>query len=325
MSAEPTWITEHEVAELLDLPAAVNVVEQAFRSEASGQVSGMTKTHVAWDDGQTLQAIGAVDERAQLVATKTWAHTRGGATPLLVVWSARDGGLVAVIEAFALGQLRTGAVSGVATRALSPPDASRLAVIGSGKQALAQVAAVAAVRALKQVRVFSPTSAHREAFVAQVEELDLGCDVAPTESVEEAVAGAEVVTTVTRATTPFLYARMLATGVHVNGVGAITPERRELAGDVLERATVVAADSPQTARSLAAELDTVRTIVPLSEVVVANDRFTTGSDLTVFKAMGVGLADLALGSEVLTRAGLQGRGRPIPTPKRAIPHLKETQ
>lgn len=324
MSAEPTWITEHEVAELIDLPAAVDVVEQAFQSEASGQVFGMAKTHVAWDDGQTLHAIGAVDEREQLVATKTWAHTRGGATPLLVVWSARDGGLVAVIEAFALGQLRTGAVSGVATRALSPPGASRLAVIGSGKQALAQVAAVAAVRALKRVRVFSPTSAHRAAFVAQIEELDLGCDVEPAETVEQAVAGAEVVTTVTRATAPFLYARMLATGVHINAVGAVTPERRELAGDVFDRATVVAADSPQTARSLAVELDSVRTIVPLCDVVASGDRFPRGGDLTVFKAMGVGLADLALGSEVLTRAEVVGRGRPIPTPKRAIPHLKET-
>lgn len=325
MSVEPTWITEREVAELLDLPTAVDVVEQAFQSEASGQVFGMTKTHLAWGDRRTLHAIGAADERSQLVGTKTWVHTEGGATPLLVVWSSRDGALVAVIEAFALGQLRTGAVSGVATRALSPRDSSRLAVIGSGKQALAQLAGVAAVRALKQVRVFSRTPTHRDAFIAQVEELDLGCDVEPTESVEQAVAGADVVTTVTRATEPFLYARMLTTGAHINAVGAITPERRELAGDVFDRATVVAADSPQAARTLAAELDAVRTVVPLCAVVAAGDRFTRGRDLSVFKAMGVGLADLALGSEVLSRAHAFSYGRTIPTPRRAIPHLKETQ
>src|SRR5262245_50310453 len=323
MAAEPIWITEHEVVELLALPDAVDLVERAFRAEASGRVFGMTKTHVAWDDGQTLHAIGAVDRGRDLVATTTWAHTRGGAPPLLIVWSARHGALVAVIEAFALGQLRTGAVSGVATRVLSRRDSSRLAVIGSGKQALAQVAAVAAVRTLEQIRVFSRTPAHRDAFAEHVDELDLGCAVESADAVDLAVAEADIVTTVTRATSPLLYARMLAPGAHINAVGAVTAERRELADDIFARATVVAADSPPTARALAAELSAVRNIVPLSDVVAAGDRCTRGSDLSVFKAMGVGLADLALGSEVLTRADAVGYGRPIPHPQRATPHLKQ--
>ena len=212
MTAEPIWITEHEVVDLLDLPAAIDAIERAFQSEARGEVVGMNKAHLAWGTGQTLHAIGAVDNGSGLVATKTWAHTEGGATPLLIVWSAHDGSLVAVIEAFALGQLRTGAVSGVATRALSDRDASRLAIIGTGKQALAQAAAVAAVRTLKEVRVFSPTPDHRDAFASLLAELDLGCEIEPTDSVEAAVADADIVTTVTRARAPFLHAHMLGAG-----------------------------------------------------------------------------------------------------------------
>lgn len=317
---EPIWVTEHDVVELLDLPSAVDVVEQAFRAEAAGVVAGMDKTHVAWGDGHTLHAIGGVDEQNGLVATKTWAHTAGGATPLLLVWSAASGELQAVVEAFALGQLRTGAVSGVATRHLAVPDARELAVVGSGRQALAQVAAVAAVRALDRVRVFSPTEAHRLAFVERVEKLDLGCAVEASSSVAEAVAGAHVVTTVTRARRPFLDAAMPAPGTHVNAVGAITPERRELAPDVLERADVVVVDSVAAARRLAVELTPVAELTRLCDVVAA-DGFDRGHDLTVFKAMGVGIADLALGAEVLALARAAGCGRPFPAPERATPRL----
>src|SRR5207237_8443297 len=85
--------------------------------------------------------------------TKTWAHTPGGATPLLVLLDATTGALKAVIEAFALGQMRTAAASGVATRWLARKDATEFAMIGPGKQALTQVAAVLAVRTLQRVRV----------------------------------------------------------------------------------------------------------------------------------------------------------------------------
>ena len=321
MATDPLWITERDFVDLIDLPTAIDVVEAVLHAQARGDIADMGKAHVEWGAGHGLHALGAVDEASGLVATKTWAHTGGGATPLVVVWDAADGSLRAVVEAFALGQLRTGAVSGVATRRMARADATEMAVVGSGKQALAQVAAVAAVRELTEIRVFSPTRAHLEAFAARLDELDLGCKVVLTSTVEEAAAGAGVVTTVTRARAPFLRAAFLAPGAHVNAVGAITPERRELAADVFPRVGVVAADNPDAARRLAVELAAVTELVPLCHVVAAGDEFSRGDDLTVFKAMGVGLADLALGAAVLERATASGRGRPIPAPRRVAPRL----
>lgn len=323
MAADPVWITEREVVDLVDLPMAIDLVETTLRAQARGEVADMDKAHVSWGAGQGLHALGSVDQARGLVATKTWAHTGGGATPLLVVWDTVEGRLRAVVEAFALGQLRTGAVSGVATRWLARPDAVELAVIGSGKQALAQVAAVAAVRQLSEVRVFSPTTAHREAFAERIEELGLEAKVLCAASVELAVAGATMVTTATRATAPFLRASFLAPGTHVNAIGAITPERRELTADVVERARVVA-DNPGAARHLAVELETATDVVRLCDVVAGGD-FSRGDDLTVFKAMGVGLADLALGGAVLDRAIATGRGRPFPAPRRAAPRLRRIE
>jgi alanine dehydrogenase len=196
-------------------------------------------------------------------------------------------------------------------------------VIGSGRQALGQVAAVAAVRPIRRVTVYSPTLGNRERFAGIVEGLDLGCRVECSPSVQSAVDGAHVVTTVTRARQPFLEAGMLAPGAHVNAVGAVTPERRELATDVAARSKVVVADGVDAARRLAVELSEVEHITPLCDVVAAGDRFPGGDGSTVFKSMGVGLADLALGGVVLARCATSGRGRPLVATRRATPQLKE--
>src|SRR3954452_329796 len=153
--ADPKWLVEKEVSELIDLPAAIDAVEAGLRLEAAGQGRTMEKTHVAWGGGHTLHALGAALPGRGLAGTKTWAHTGGGATPLLIVWDAESIRLRAVIEAFVLGQLRTAAVSAVATRWMAATGADDMAIVGSGKQALPQVAAVAAVMPIRRFRVFS--------------------------------------------------------------------------------------------------------------------------------------------------------------------------
>lgn len=127
----PPWITEADVVALLDMRAAIAAVERGLAGEARGSAQSMLKTHVKWGSGDTLHAIGAACTEAGVVGTKTWAHTAGGATPLLVLFDAASGSLRAVIEAFALGQFRTGAMSGVATRWLAAESASELAIIGA--------------------------------------------------------------------------------------------------------------------------------------------------------------------------------------------------
>src|ERR1700694_2589443 len=138
------------------MPLAIDAVEESLRAEARGAAKNLDKTHVAWGRGHTLHAIGGVAEERGIVGTKTWAHTAGGATPLLILFDGESGRLLAVIEAFALGQFRTAGIAGVATRRLSRADAAEMAIVGTGHQALAQVAAVAAVRPISAVRVYSP-------------------------------------------------------------------------------------------------------------------------------------------------------------------------
>lgn len=171
---------------------------------------------------------------------------------MLILFDSSNGALQAIIEAFALGQLRTGGISGVATRWLAAADAAELAVIGTGKQMLAQVAAVAAVRPLRRVRVFSPNPKHRAQAVQRLQAA-MRCAVVETKSVDACVDGASIITLVTRATQPFLTAAMVAAGAHVNAVGAITPERAEFAAGLFSRCGRIVVDSVPAVRKLSRE------------------------------------------------------------------------
>lgn len=328
MSREFLWLDERDVVSLLDMGEAIGALEEGLRAEARGEASNMTKTHVAWG-GATLHAIGAAFPAEGLAGTKTWAHTEGGAVPLLVLYDAKDGTLRAVIEAFALGQLRTGAASGVATRLLAAPGADELAIVGAGKQALPQVAAVAAVRPLRRVRIFSRDAGRCAAFARRVQD-ELGLEAVCADSVAEAVRDAKVVTTATRAKEPFLTGAMLARGAHVNAIGAIVPSGAELQGDVLERCGAIVVDTLQQAQKLSRELidhvDSGRGswegVHTLASLLAAGLPRPETADLTLFKSLGMGISDLALGIELVKRADARGLGRRLPHPERAAPRLR---
>src|SRR2546421_11344016 len=178
---------------MMGIGDGITALENAVLAEARGEAKNMVKTHVAWGDGATLHAIGAVFAKEQFAGTKTWAHTKGGATPLLILFDSETGSLKAIIEAFALGQLRTASASGVATDRLAAKDGDDFAIIGTGKQALTQIAAVLAVRPIKRIRVFGPDAERREEFAKRVRR-EFEIETIAARSVGEAVAGASIVT-----------------------------------------------------------------------------------------------------------------------------------
>src|SRR2546428_2459627 len=251
--SEPLWISEADVVSIMDLGDAVRAVEAGLLAEAKGDALNMHKTHVAWQGG-TLHAIGATF--AGFAATKTWAHTEGGATPLLVLYDSANGSLKAIIEALALGQIRTGAMSGVATRCLSRADADVAAIIGTGRQALPQAAAVAAVRPLKQIRNWGRNEEKRRAVATRIRE-ELGIEAIATRTVEDAVKDAMVITTATRAPRPFLNSRPVADGAHINAICAIVRTVAELMPDLVARCGRIVVDSVSQAQKLSRELQSV--------------------------------------------------------------------
>jgi ornithine cyclodeaminase len=317
MSA-PIWIREADISGL-SLGRVISLLRGAMNREASGSAVNMEKTHVGWIGGN-MHAIGAVFADAGLLGVKTWAHTAKGATPLEILWDAETGKLLAIIEAFAMGQLRTAGMAGLATDCLADPHADVLAICGTGKQALAQVAAVAAVRPLRQVRVYGRNAERRENFAARLRD-QLKLRVEAFNDVGKTVADVPITTLITRATAPFLLAGMPARGAHINAMGAITPERSEFEPKLLDRCAVVAVDSLAQAQALSAELIAAwgkgfahPSLTPLSQLVAAKRRRPPDADLTLFKSLGVGIADLALAEEIYRLTRERGVGVELPTP-----------
>jgi len=328
-AVEPLWIAEADVVALMHLGEAIEALERGLAEEAAGRARSMDRATQHWGKASNMHALGAVFEGAGIFGTKSWGHTEQGSTPLLLLWDAGNGRLLAIVEAFALGQMRTGAMSGVGTRWMAARDADSLAVIGTGKQATAQVAAVIAVRPIRVVRVFGPTPEHRAAFAARLRASHPGVAIEEAASAAAAVKDAAIVTLITRARHPVVHAAMLARGTHVNAAGAITRERREFDEDLFARADLVAVDSLETARRLSSEFldwygealgeewESVARICDL----VGKDARPRGCDLSIFKPMGMGISDLALGIEILARARASGAGRAIPHPQRIAPRL----
>lgn len=328
MTKSPIWITEADVVSLIDLPGAMDALENVLALEARGAAENMPKSHLMVGDNDAMHAIGAAVAGAGLCGTKTWVNVGGKSATVVILFSLEDGACEAVIEATALGQMRTGAMTGVGTRWLAPADADEMAIIGTGKQAMTQAAACAAARTLKRIRVYGRTPDKRETFAATVRDA-LGVEATAAESVADAVRDAPIVTLITNATEPFLDSAMVAAGAHINAMGAIVPKRVEFEPAILARCVTVAVDTIDGVRNLSNEFQAYYgggggswdDVVPISRLIAENYKRPAEADLTLFKAMGMGMSDLALGIEILRRARAKGTGHALPERVRKPPRL----
>lgn len=328
MAEAPIWITEKDVVELISLPEAVEALERTLALEARGLAVNLPKTHVMVADNDAMHAIGASVAGEGICGFKTWVNIQGKSETTLTMFSQEDGRCLAVVEATALGQMRTASVTGVGTKRLAPAGADTMGIVGTGKQSLPQIAAVHAVRPLKEVRVSSRNPDTRKTF-AETVAATLGIPTRGVDTLKEAVSDAPIVTLITNSTTPFLTGDMLAKGSHLNAMGAIVPARIEFTDDVFDRADVVAVDSLRSVRDLSAEFrahygddeSAWAEVKPISAIIANDETRPADADVTLFKAMGMGISDLALAIEIYKRARAAGRGHPVPERVKLPPRL----
>jgi alanine dehydrogenase len=230
------------------------------------------------------------------------------------------GELCAIVQVFALGALRTGAASGIATKYLANEGAATLGVLGSGRQARTQVEAVSRVRAIREVKVFSPTPEHRERFCRDIEE-SLKIEALAVASPEQAVRGSAVIVTATTATTPVLHGKWLAPGAHINAMGANYEFRRELDQEAVLAARFIATDDLEQVQYESADLaEPVKegilkweNVSSLADVVSGRMRGRTSpNDITLFKSLGVAIEDVALAVRAYEKAMAHKVGQTLP-------------
>ncbi|MFM9972319.1 MAG: ornithine cyclodeaminase family protein [Burkholderiales bacterium] len=316
----PFWFSEADVTASLTLKSAIGALQHVLAAEAQGQATNMTKTHLMVGKNDVLQAFGGSVAAEGLCGTKTWVNIAGKSQTVLILFSLTDGSLRAVFEATALGQMRTAAMSGVGTDWMARADADELAIIGTGKQALPQIAAVVAVRSIKRVRIFSRTTESREKLAKEVRRVFPAIEVTPAPTMTEALDGAPIVTLCTNAQEPFYTTALAKPGTHINAVGAIVPARSEFTEDVFARCTSIAVDTVEGVKELSREFidyfgagrEPWTRVLPISQVIARGQRRPANADLTLFKAMGMGIADIAVAIEVLKAAETRGIGQRLP-------------
>jgi ornithine cyclodeaminase/alanine dehydrogenase-like protein (mu-crystallin family) len=308
----PLYLTEQDVAELLTPADAVETVEACFRRMAAGSVENRPRYRLGLEGG-ALAVMAAADLELGYAGAKVYVGFRNGARFVVLLFRADAPEVVAVIEADKLGQLRTGAASGVAAKHLARGGARSLGVIGCGWQAESQLACIrAALPDLEQVVAYCRTEEKLRAFCEEHGAEAGGSHQDP--------ASCDVVVTATTSPDPVLRGEWLSPGALVCAVGANDGRRRELDNVVLERAAFVCCDSLDDAKLESADLiEPVESGVldwlevhELQEVVaeeVAGRQ--SDEDVVVFKSNGLAAWDVAVAAAVLERARAAGAGREV--------------
>ena len=316
----PLHISEAEVRAVLTMPLAVEAVEEISRKQATGEVVVHPRRRFELPGGGFFHYMAAADFSSGFVAMKQYTFVRGKLRFLVPLYEMATGDLLALIEADYMGQLRTGAASGVATKYLARKNARVTAIIGTGGQAKTQLEAIAAVRKLESARAYGRDAAKLEKFCKEMSER-LGIPVHPCASAAEAVRGADIVCTATTSSQPVVSGADLAPGAHINAIGANHAHKRELDDEAVASADIIVVDSVEQSRQEAGDLiiafhgDEIcwTGVKKLSEIVAGKTSGrTSDTEVTLFKSNGIASWDLAVAMKVYAMAREKKLGRELP-------------
>jgi ornithine cyclodeaminase/alanine dehydrogenase-like protein (mu-crystallin family) len=313
-------INESEVHQLLTMQMAIVAVEEISRKQAEGSVIVHPRRRFELPGHGYFHYMAALDTTAGYVAMKQYTYVKGKLRFLAPLYSVTTGELLALIEADYMGQLRTGAASGVATKYLSRKLAKTAAILGTGGQARTQLEAIHNVRMLDSVFVYGRDPQRRKQFSEEMSDR-LGINVYPAESSAAAVSAAEIICTATTSAHPVLFGADLIQGVHINAIGANHAHKQELDEAAVAKANLIFVDSLAQAQQEAGDLIIAFSKQPqrwtgvheLCELVAgkvpgrAND-----AQITLFKSNGIAAWDLAVAEQVYTLAKERGLGRELP-------------
>jgi alanine dehydrogenase len=312
-------INEAEVRSVLTMAMALEAVEESLRKQAGGEVVVQPRRRFELPKG-FYHYMAAADYAGGFVAEKQYTYVAGKIRFLVLLYEMATGDLVAQIEADYMGQLRTGAASGVATKFMARRDARVAAIIGTGGQAKTQLEAIAGVRKLEMARAYGRDVPRREKFCADMAER-LSIPVYAAASASQAIKGADIVCTATTASHPVVTGSDIAPGMHINAIGVNHAHKQELDEAVVSRADLIAVDSIEQSRQEAGDLimafgqdeskwSSVKVLADIVDGKIPGRSNDTA--VTLFKSNGIASWDLAVAVRVLALAREKGLGRKLP-------------
>ena len=312
------FLTESDVEQVIDMSATLGIVEECLRRLAIGEATNVPRDR-AIAPGIILHTMSAASGYLGHVGWKAYTTTNQGARFLVGLYDS-TGAMVALIEADKLGQLRTGAVTGVAVKHLSPPEADRVGLFGTGTQARTQLTAIAAVRKLTKVFVYGRDADRRRRFAEEMSQ-ECGIDVEAVDDPKKAVRDLPIVVTATTSRTPVFDGADLSPGTLVCAVGSNWLNKAEVDVTTVERAVRVVCDDVTACRHEAGDLVPALEAgkfswgqaVSLGEVIAGRVAgMTDPKEIVLFKSVGLAVEDVAMAVEITARARQLALGTKLP-------------
>ena len=315
------FLSEDDVAKLLPMNECINVLEEAFLHSSNGETDIQPRSRIRMPNG-FFHFMAAADAGHGVFGYKAYPSFAGpgGSKFLVMLYDYESGQLLACLEAGRLGQIRTGAASGLATKHMARDNVGTVGVIGSGFQARSQLEAICAVRDINQVKVFSRREDRRNDFASRMSER-LQVDIIPVANSEECVSDSDIIVTITSARDPVFNGDLLKEGSHVNAAGSNHWMRAEIDEKTVTRSSLIVVDDLEKAKAecgdllLAEARGTFRWDMAQELRDVIGGRVSKPSaaeEITLFESMGVALEDIAAAQLVYHKAVDQGIGDQLP-------------
>ncbi|MCL5437407.1 MAG: ornithine cyclodeaminase family protein [Candidatus Thermoplasmatota archaeon] len=311
----PLYIREEEVAKLLDVSTAINVLKDAFRMQSEGKAVSLPRSRIRTENG-ILNVLPSTAEGLAVSGLKAYFGGRNGVSFVVLLFSTAECKPLAIIEAERLGQIRTGAVTGMVTDIMADINARIAGCIGSGYQAETQIEAICNVRRIDTFYVYSRNAGNREKFAPTMgRRVNADVVAVPDRSMFRET---EIIVTATNSRIPVISHQEIPEHCHINAIGANRIESRELDAETLCSAEEIVVDSVEQSKvesgDLAAavssgcigwdDINEIRDLVSGRRKKIKGRR----GGITIFKSLGIGLEDLAVGAYVYRRAAETGLG-----------------
>jgi alanine dehydrogenase len=294
---------DSDVRTRLGADDAVRVARRALVDAYRGALTAPPRWRADVGDNALVFTAGGYPDGP--IGFRVYGLWPGDSDQAVLVWGG-DGQLQGCVLGSELGARRTGALGGAAVDVLARATASSIAIVGSGIQAWTQLWAIAAVRRLTDVRIFSPTREHLETFVHRVER-ELALKAAACDSAEAAVVDADLVVLATRSGRPVIEADWIRPGTHVNTIGPKFASAHETPPEIAEKAAVVASDSPDQAMAYDRPFFTRRALAHLGAIIAGDQSGrTSDSEITLYCSTGLAGSEVVL-AETLMASGANSR------------------
>lgn len=312
-------LSEDEVRRLLTMELALEAVEQGLRKMALDEAHLIPRQRVVTDHSM-LHVMGSAAKSLGVMGAKVYATSRKGPAQFVVnLFDGKTGALLAILQADYLGQVRTGAASGIATKYMARADAAEVGIFGSGLQARTQIEAICKVRKIRRVSVYSPNEQRRNAFA---DEMSRRCEVevVAVSRPEQAAEDKDIIITATTAREPVLLGHWISAGCHINAIGSNFLGKAELEVSVLRKCSDVVVDSKDQCRLEAGDFTQAiedgalhwSDIRELGQIIVGRYAVRKhAQDITLFKSVGIAIEDIVVASKLYQKALAEGVGRLI--------------